>query len=133
MKRLRSFIAYSVLAFAILTLAGCASAQVSSQKTKPYPQIGLASFYAHKFHGRATASGEIYDMNKFTAAHPQLPFGTLVRVTNLKNKKSVVLKVNDRGPVSKKRIIDVSYKAAQELNFIREGIVKVRLEIVKAN
>ena len=133
MKRLSSFIAYAVLALALFVLAGCASAQVSSQKTKPYQQIGLASFYAHKFHGRATASGEIYDMNKFTAAHPNLPFGTLVRVTNLKNKRNVVLKVNDRGPVSKKRIIDVSYKAAQELNFIREGIVKVRLEIVKAN
>jgi len=133
MKRLRSFIAYAVLALAVLALAGCASAQVSSQKTKPYQQIGLASFYAHKFHGRATASGEIYDMYQFTAAHPSLPFGTLVRVTNLKNKRNVVLKVNDRGPVTKKRIIDVSYKAAQELDFVREGLVKVRLEIVKRN
>ena len=133
MKRLRSFIAYAVLALAVLALAGCASAQVSSQKTKPYQQIGLASFYAHKFHGRATASGEIYDMYQFTAAHPSLPFGTLVRVTNLKNKRNVVLKVNDRGPVSKKRIIDVSYKAAQELGFVRDGLVKVRLEIVKRN
>lgn len=122
-----------MLALALFVLAGCASTQVSSQKTKLHPQIGLASFYAHKFHGRATASGEIYDMNKFTAAHPQLPFGTFVRVTNLKNKKSVVLKVNDRGPVSKKRIIDVSYKAAQELGFVRDGLVKVRLEIVNAN
>ena len=133
MRRLSSFIAYAVLAITLLALAGCASAQVNSRASKQYQQIGLASFYAHKFHGRATASGEVYDMNKFTAAHPNLPFGTLVRVTNLKNKKSVVLKVNDRGPVSKKRIIDVSYKAAQELNFIREGIVKVRLEIVERN
>ncbi|EQB62614.1 MAG: hypothetical protein RBG1_1C00001G0193 [candidate division Zixibacteria bacterium RBG-1] len=133
MRRLSSFIAYAVLVSAVLALGGCASAQVSSQKTKRYQQIGLASYYAHKFHGRATASGEIYDMYKFTAAHPQLPFGTLVKVTNLKNKKSVILKVNDRGPVSKKRIIDVSYKAAQELGFVREGLVKVRLEIVKAN
>jgi len=132
-RRLSSFIAYVVLAFAMLTLAGCASAQVNSKNTKRFLEIGLASFYALKFHGRATASGEIYDMNSLSAAHPKLPFGTWVRVTNLKNKKNVVLKVNDRGPVSKKRIIDVSYKAAQELGFIREGVVKVRLEIVSRN
>lgn len=122
-----------VLLSFFLALAGCASAQVSSKNKKNFQEIGLASFYAHKFHGRATASGEVYDENSLTAAHPNLPFGTLVRVTNLKNKKNVVLKVNDRGPVSKKRIIDVSYKAAQELGFVREGLVKVRLEIVKAN
>lgn len=133
MRQLSSYIDYAILAFTMLILAGCASAQVSSQKTKPYQQIGLASFYAHKFHGRATASGEIYDENSLTAAHPNLPFGTLVSVTNLKNKKNVVLKVNDRGPVSKKRIIDVSYKAAQELDFVRDGLVKVRLEIVAKN
>ena len=133
MRRLSSFIGYAVLIFAMLTVAGCASAQVTSKTPKRYQEIGLASYYAHKFHGLATASGEIYDENGLTAAHPKLPFGTLVRVTNLSNKKSVVLRVIDRGPVSGKRIIDVSYKAALELGFVREGIVKVCLEIVKRN
>lgn len=133
MRLLRPFTGYVILLIAMLTLAGCASVQVTSKTPERYIEIGLASYYAHKFHGRATASGEIYDENKFTAAHPQLPFGTLVRVTNLKNSKSVVLKVNDRGPVSKKRIIDVSYKAALRLDFVREGIVKVRLEMAERN
>ncbi len=118
---------------AMLTVAGCASVQVASQTPKQYLEIGTASYYAHKFHGRTTASGEIYDENRLTAAHPKLPFGTLVRVTNLSNNRSVVLKVNDRGPTSGKRIIDVSFRAAQKLDFVREGIVRVRLEIVERN
>ncbi len=133
MRPLRSFLAYAVLVSAMLSWASCASVQVSSKKSKPYLEIGLASYYAHKFHGRPTASGEIYDENSLTAAHPKLSFGTLVRVTNLTNKKSVVLKVNDRGPLSDKRIIDVSYRAAQELDFVRQGLVKVGLEIVERN
>ncbi len=131
MRPLRSFLAYTVLVSAMLSWAGCASLQVRSKSAKPYLEIGWASFYAHKFHGRPTASGEIYDENGLTAAHPKLSFGTLVRVTNLTNKKSVILKVNDRGPLSVKRIIDVSYKAAQELDFVGQGLVKVGLEIVK--
>lgn|SRR5574341_115149 len=131
MRPLRSFLAYAALASAMLSGAGCASLQVNSQHPSPYQEIGWASYYAHKFHGRPTASGEIYDENGLTAAHPKLPFGTVVRVTNLTNKKSVVLKVNDRGPLSGKRIIDVSYKAAQELDFVRQGLVKVGLVVVE--
>jgi rare lipoprotein A len=93
----------------------------------------MASYYAHKFHGRPTASGEIYDETRLTAAHPVLPFGTLVRVTNLNNNNSVVLKVNDRGPSSKGRIIDVSFTAASELGFVRQGVAKVKVEVVKSD
>ena len=91
-------------------------------------QTGLASYYADKFHGRQTASGEIFDMNALTAAHRTLPFGTKVRVTNLENGKKVVLRINDRGPFVEGRIIDVSLKAARELDFVEQGLVKVRVE-----
>ena len=92
---------------------------------------GLASYYAHKFHGRTTASGEVYDEQKLTAAHRDLPFGTRVRVTNLANGKRVVLKVNDRGPFVEGRIIDVSWAAARSLDFIQDGVVRVRVEEVE--
>lgn len=91
---------------------------------------GKASFYADKFEGRTTASGEKYRHNKLTAAHRTLPFGTEVKVTNLSNNKSVTVRVNDRGPFVKGRIIDLSKSAAQKLNFIRQGTADVRLEIV---
>lgn len=92
------------------------------------PQTGQASFYAGRFHGRATASGEIYDSARYTAAHRTLPFGTKVKVTNIKNDKSVVVTINDRGPHHKNRIIDLSEAAARRLNFINRGTTKVRLE-----
>ena len=94
------------------------------------PQIGIASWYGEEFHGRLTASGEIFDMYKLTAAHRELPLGKRVRVTNLKNHKSVVVKVNDRGPFVRGRIIDLSYAAADKIGMIGNGITKVRLEIV---
>jgi rare lipoprotein A len=94
-------------------------------------QFGIASFYGEKFHGRKTASGEIFDMNKLTAAHPSLPFGTIVKVTNLKNNKSVVVRINDRGPFAKNRIIDLSYEAARRLDFIKDGTTAVKIEVIK--
>ena len=90
----------------------------------------MASYYAHKFHGRTTASGEIYDENKMTAAHKTLPFGTTVRVTGLANGKKVVEKINDRGPFVEGRIIDLSYRAAGELDMITAGVLKVRVEVL---
>ena len=96
---------------------------------KPY-QVGNASWYGKQFHGRTTASGETYDMFQFTAAHRRLPLGTLVRVTNLRNGRTLVVRVNDRGPVPTSRIIDLSYAAAQMLGFRGKGIQKVRLDIV---
>jgi rare lipoprotein A len=91
---------------------------------------GVASYYAHEFNGRKTASGEIYDMHDMTAAHRKLPFDTRVRVINLSNMKSVVVRINDRGPFVKGRIIDVSYEAAKRLDMIEKGTARVRLEIL---
>jgi len=97
--------------------------------SKPY-QVGTASWYGDYFQGRETASGEPYDMHDLTAAHPTLPLGSFVKVTNLRNGRSVVLRVNDRGPVVEGRIIDVSYNAAQVLGFKSRGLQRVRLDLV---
>ena len=94
-------------------------------------QIGGASYYAKKFHGRKTANGEIFDMYAMTAAHRKLHFGTKVRVTNLTNGMSVVVRINDRGPFIKGRIIDLSYGAAKKIGLVQSGVAKVKLEIVK--
>ena len=96
---------------------------------KPY-QVGTASWYGSYFQGKTTASGEPYDMYDMTAAHMQLPLGTMVKVTNLRNGRSVVLRINDRGPVVDGRIIDVSYNAAKALDFKARGLQRVRLDIV---
>jgi rare lipoprotein A len=98
--------------------------------SKPY-QVGKASWYGKSFHGKTTASGEPYDMFQFTAAHRQLPLGTLVKVTNLDNGRSVVVRVNDRGPVPHTRIIDLSYGAARMLGIPGHGIQPVRLDVVQ--
>lgn len=99
-------------------------------KNKPY-QVGTASWYGEDFEGKPTASGEDYEMYDMTAAHPTLPLGTYVRVTNLHNGRAVVVKVNDRGPIVEGRIIDLSYGAAQALQFEHRGLQKVRLDLVK--
>jgi len=94
-------------------------------------ETGVASYYHNRFHGRRTASGEIFNNNKYTAAHRRLPLGTRVRVTNLENKRSVVVRINDRGPYARKRIIDLSRRAARDLGFLKKGLVKVKLEVLK--
>ena len=88
----------------------------------------MASFYGHEFAGRRTASGERYDPHRLTAAHRTLPFGTLLRVTNLDNGRSVVVRVNDRGPQRQDRIVDLSKRAAQRLGFADAGLARVRIE-----
>jgi rare lipoprotein A len=98
---------------------------------KPKVQVGSASWYGKAFHGRQTASGETYDMFQFTAASRQLPLGTLAKVTNLRNHKWVIVKVNDRGPYVGNRIMDVSYGAAQMLNFRAKGVERVRIEVIE--
>ena len=95
------------------------------------PQIGLASFTGDNFHGRKTQSGEVYDKTQLTAAHLTLPFGTIVRVTNLKNQKNVEVRINDRGPFIKGRIIDLSRRAAEEIEIIQDGTAQVKLEVIK--
>src|SRR5687768_16455349 len=91
---------------------------------------GKAAFYGDRFHGRKTANGERYDKHAMTAAHKTLPFGTVVRVTNMKNGKSVEVRINDRGPYGKGRIIDLSRAAAKKLEMIRAGVVPVEVRIV---
>src|SRR5215469_17380558 len=104
--------------------------KAKSSRTGPKPyQIGNASWYGKQFHGRTTSSGEDFDMFALTAAHRQLPLGTYVKVTDLRNGKSVIVRINDRGPFIKGRIMDLSYGAARMLDF-HAGVEKVRLDIV---
>jgi len=103
-----------------------------SAKTEPWPlavQQGLASFYGQEFHGRKTANGETFDMQALTAAHRTLPFGTMVKVTNLKNDQSIIVRINDRGPFVEGRLIDLSLGAAKKIGI--EGVEPVRLEIIQ--
>ncbi len=94
-------------------------------------QIGTASFYADKYNGRITFSGEVYDMNGISAAHPSYPMGTILRITNLDKNKTIVARVNDRMPERDDRIIDLSLGSAKELDFIKEGLVKVKIEVLE--
>lgn len=124
----------TALACCAVLATGCAT--TGGRATRPELtdriEVGMASYYGRKFHGRRTASGERFDMKAMTAAHPSLPFGTRVRVTNLTNGRTVVLRINDRGPFKRGRIIDVSRAAAKELAMIGPGTAKVRVEIVEA-
>ena len=92
-------------------------------------EVGTASYYGRELNGRRTASGEVFDMNELTAAHRTLPFGTRVRVTNLKNGRHTVVRINDRGPFRRGRIIDLSYAAARKLGFVGRGLAKVRIAV----
>lgn len=121
---------FAVLILLALTLAACASPQPASLPSGGH-EHGLASWYGGKFHGRRTASGEVYDQNAMTAAHKTLPFGTRVKVTNLKNGRSAVLRINDRGPFVRGRIIDVSRRAAEHLGFRTDGVTRVEIQIVQ--
>jgi len=96
----------------------------------PYKEIGIASWYGRKFHGQKTSSGELYDMYGMTAAHPTLPIPSYVRVTNLRNGKSVVLRVNDRGPFHMDRVIDLSWVAAYKLDYLEQGSTQVEVESI---
>ncbi len=100
--------------------------QVQGSKTL----YGKASYYAEKYHGRKTASGETFDMNALTAAHRTLPFGTVCRVTNLSNQKTVNVKINDRGPFIEGRIIDLSKGAAKALDALQSGVIEIKIEIL---
>jgi len=99
---------------------------------KPYQERGLASWYGMHWSARKTASGEPYEPKEMTAAHRSIPFGTLVKVTNLANRRSVIVRINDRGPYRRGRIIDLSYAAAASLGAKHRGVARVRLEVVAA-
>ncbi len=120
-----------VLAVALLLGAGgCARAAAPSGPVAPgWREEGVASWYGDPFHGRLTASGEIYDMEGMTAAHRTLPFGTRVRVDNLDNGRSVELTVNDRGPFARGRVLDVSRRGAEILGMIGPGTARVRITV----
>ncbi len=120
-----------------LLLAACAPAaagivgtEVTVAQQTFGPSDGYASWYGPGFYGRRTASGEVYDGTELTAAHKSLPFGTVVRVTNLDNGSSVLVRINDRGPFKPGRIIDLSPAAAREIGLVGQGVVPVRLELV---
>ncbi len=100
------------------------------QEDSHYSDVGLASWYGDDFHGRYTANGEIFDMNAITAAHPTLPLPCYVRVTNLRNQRSIIVRVNDRGPYVGNRVIDLSVRTAKLLGFYGEGVAKVKVEYV---
>lgn len=94
------------------------------------PTVGIASFYAKKFNGRKTSSGEKFNNDSLTAAHKNIKFGTYVKVKNTKNDSTVIVKINDRLPQKSKRTIDLSYRAAKQLNFIKSGLTKVEITIL---
>lgn len=127
-----------ILAIALLAIA-CTPSTPKKKTTTGMPtpqlppgvQLGMASWYGGKHHGGPTASGETFDKNAMTAAHRTLKMGTRVRVTRKKNNRSVVVRINDRGPYSKGRIIDLSEAAARQLDMIDDGIAQVRVEVLK--
>jgi len=113
----------------VLFLALFLSFSVISQDLG-YEKVGIASFYANSFYGKKTASGEKLKKTKLTAAHKKFPFNALVEVTNLTNRRSVIVRINDRGPYKKGRVIDLSEAAAQKLNLKKIGLVKVKIKLV---
>jgi rare lipoprotein A len=128
----------ALLVALMIAIAGCSSASKSTKPVakrpagKPGVQTGLATWYGGKHHGGPTASGERFDKRALTAAHRTLKMNTRVRVTNRKNGKSVIVRINDRGPFGNaKRIIDVSEKAAEHLDMIEAGVVPVIVEVIK--
>ena len=124
---LKTLLSISLTSFLSISLAKTDKHKHDGQA---FRKAGTASYYNDKYHGRATTSGEAYDKNALTAAHNRLPLGTKLRVTNLKNNRSVVVKVNDRMAPSNKRLLDLSKKAAKELGFINAGLTKVKIEIL---
>ena len=127
MKKFLSLAQTRVLLATLWCLGGFSAA---AEPSAPPTEAGIASYYADAYHGRPTASGERFDMHQLTAAHPRLKFGTLVRVTNTTNHRSVLVRINDRGPFVAGRVIDVSLAAAEELQMIRSGLAAVTLEVV---
>jgi len=117
---------FVLLLGSLLVGTGCAGT-LPKASPEGYVETGQASYYAEKFQGRSTASGEAYERSALTAAHRTLPFGTMVEVTNLGNGRTVTVRINDRGPFVKGRIIDLSYRAAVDLDFIQEGLAEVRV------
>ena len=122
---------FLVLTVYLAALACDAAAAKTKSPWAGYTQVGKASYYAAKFQSRKTASGELYDQAKKTAAHRKLPFGTKIRVTNTKNRKSVTVRVNDRGPFVKGRIVDLSASAFTGIADMNAGVIDVEIEVIE--
>ena len=137
-----------IIALIFLLFDGCApnphfrsdKALKSQKKAKKYNkkptgfekvQYGISSYYGPKFHGKLTANGEIFDMYKVSAAHRYLAIGTLIKVTNLDNNKTLNMRINDRGPYVNNRILDCSYAAALKLGFVEKGTANIKLEVLE--
>jgi rare lipoprotein A len=131
-----------ILLPAVLCIVGCGSGSPRfTSRARPEPSVaepvpssrieGVASYYADEFNGRKTASGEVYDMNDMTAAHRTLPFGTKVKVTHVDTGRSVIVRINDRGPFKDDRVIDLSFGAARQLGLIPLGTGRVILQILE--
>lgn len=118
---------------AVAATSASTAAKTSSAPKHHWFQTGLASWYGKLFQGKTTASGESFDMNQLTCAHRSLPLGSLIRVTNLRNHRSVVVRVNDRGPVPENRVVDLSYAAAHFLGISHAGTARVKLELIQTN
>ena len=122
---------YTSLLLLTLTMAGSACSTKPAVGQRGYTEEGKASYYSNKLHGRKMANGQPYHRKKMTAAHRTLPFGTKVKVTNLQTNKSVKVKITDRGPFVKGRIVDLSEAAAKRLNYINAGIAPVKVKVVR--
>lgn len=127
----------AALLLAATIAAGCGKKQART-RVPPAPAVrkgqtedGIASWYGHPYHGRKTANGEVYDMNRMTAAHKTLPFGVWVEVKNKTNAQKVQVRINDRGPFIDGRIIDLSRAAAKEIDLIRPGTAPVRVKVIR--
>jgi rare lipoprotein A len=139
-----TIVKYISLLILLFTCACTSSARFSTGTNKPLPAsvntekyytgqeiTGKSSYYGPKFHGRKTANGETFDMYKLTAAHRNMPFGTQIQVTNLKNNKNVIVYINDRGPFIAGRILDLSYGAAKKIDMISDGVANIRIKILR--
>lgn len=123
------WVGVGILVLIAIQITGCVSSRRYKYQRTTY--FGTASWYGKKYHGRITASGEKYNMRRLTAAHPFLPFGTRVKVTHLENGKSIIVTINDRGPFKDNRIIDLSFKAARAIGLVKEGIARVKVEVLE--
>ncbi|MGR8930017.1 MAG: septal ring lytic transglycosylase RlpA family protein [Gammaproteobacteria bacterium] len=126
----RRWLFKTILSVSLLSFYSVCLAKADKHVIQPLNGTGIASYYHDKYHGRTTSNGDAYDKNGMTAAHNTLPLGTRLRVTNLKNNRSVIVKVNDRMSKHNRRLIDLSRRAAKELGFIRAGLTNVKIEIL---
>lgn len=131
---IRASLKYALLFLFMTLLSSCStSVRYANDRNESFleTETGIATYYADEFNGKKTANGEIYNMDKLTAAHPDYPFNSIVKVTNSKNGLSVEVRINDRMPPFKNRIIDLSLEAAKQIDMIRAGIQEVKIEVLK--